>query len=84
MPGFHSPPTVRRPSAVWGPVSYSRIFEEHAPAERGIPAFFHSPQASEPPFFEWPKKHGPKKGHPDAAVSGHPALRLRDAAPEVH
>ena len=25
-----------------------------------------------------------EKGHPDAAVSGHPALRLRDAAPEVH
>ncbi len=40
---------------------------EHAPSERGIPAFFHSPQASEPPFFAWPKKHGPKKGHPTLA-----------------
>ncbi len=40
---------------------------EHAPSSRGIPAVFHSPQASEPPFFAWPKKNGPKKGHPTFA-----------------
>ena len=27
-------------------------------------------RASEPPFFEWAKKHGPKKAHPTAAVYG--------------
>ena len=29
---------------------------KHAPLERGIPAFFHSPPASESLFFAWPKK----------------------------
>ena len=43
--------------------------------------FFTRLRASEPPFFEWAKKHGPKKAHPTAVVSGHPALRLRKAAP---
>ena len=32
--------------------------------------FFTRLRASEPPFFEWPKKHGPKKGHPKATLSG--------------
>src|SRR5690348_6767985 len=29
-------------------------------------------RAGEPPFFAWPKKGGPKKGHPGAALFVHP------------
>ena len=41
--------------------------------QRDVPVFF-SPasRAGEPPFFTWPKKGGPKKGHPGAAFFVHP------------
>ena len=42
---------------------------------------FHSPSASELLSLAWPRESNQREGHPDAAVSGHPALRLRAAAP---
>jgi hypothetical protein len=39
--------------------------------------------ASESLLFAWPKRSNQEKGHPDTAVCGHPALRLRNATPEV-
>ena len=42
---------------------------------------FHSPSASESLSLAWPRESNQREGHPDAAVSGHPALRLRAAAP---
>ncbi len=42
---------------------------------------FHSPAASESLLFACPKRSNQEKGHPDVAVSGHPALRLRERAP---
>ena len=37
---------------------------QHAPPSRGIPAFFHSPPASECLLFAWPKRRHQEKGHP--------------------
>ena len=42
---------------------------------------FHSPAASESLSLAWPRESNQREGHPDAAVSGHPALRLRAATP---
>ena len=43
--------------------------------------FFTRLPASESLSLAWPRESNQREGHPDAAVSGHPALRLREAAP---
>ena len=38
---------------------------------------FHSPAASELLSLAWPRESNQREGHPVAALSGHPALRVR-------
>ena len=77
--GFHSPAASESLSrdAIVGSafrrgLAFVSCVEKHS---------FHSPAASESLSLEWPRESNQREGHPTSAVSGHPALRLRERAP---
>ncbi len=70
---FHSPQPARRPCAGRGPVPLLvNPFFVHAPTSRGIPAFFHSPPASECLLFAWPKRRHQEKATPHSRLAHSP------------
>ena len=103
MRDIHSPLAARRSSPLpfdkrrtgsasprQGPSAFAHEFAhlEHAPASRGIPAFFHSPPASECLSLAWPRERHQREGHPTLAPYAQSLCsryaRLLRGSPTVH
>ena len=78
LPGLIFARLGRSASLNFRPVGELAVFSRRFAARHPCRVFTRLP-ASESLLFAWPKRSNQEKGHPDAAVSGHPALRLRNA-----